>query len=43
LDLLDITGSIITIDAMDDSQREIDKKTVDNGVDYILLREIKAV
>jgi predicted transposase YbfD/YdcC len=35
LDLLDITGSIITIDAMD-SQRETAKKTVDNGADYIL-------
>jgi hypothetical protein len=35
LDLLDVTGSIITIDAMG-SQREIDKKIVDNGADYIL-------
>jgi predicted transposase YbfD/YdcC len=37
LDLLNITitGSIITIDAMS-TQREIAKKTVDNGGDYIL-------
>jgi predicted transposase YbfD/YdcC len=35
LDLLDVTGSIITIDAMG-TQREIAKKIVDNGADYIL-------
>jgi predicted transposase YbfD/YdcC len=35
LDLLDIKGSIITIDAMG-TQREIAEKTVENGGDYIL-------
>jgi predicted transposase YbfD/YdcC len=35
LDLLDIKGSIITIDAMG-SQREIVKKIVENEADYIL-------
>jgi predicted transposase YbfD/YdcC len=35
LDLLDITRSIITIDAMG-CQKEIAKKIIDNGADYIL-------